>query len=73
MPVLKPGTPEYGAQTRLRNAAQRALKVYPGPVGELISRELDAYAEFSFLWCDGRIARRMSAVLADVEGRPVPG
>lgn len=59
-------------QARIRTAAQRAPKVYPGPVGELLRVELHAYADFSFLWCDGAATRRMTAVVDDVLGRPVP-
>ena len=33
-------------QTRLRAAAFRARHVYPGPVGELIARELLSWDEF---------------------------
>jgi hypothetical protein len=59
-------------QSRIRNAAHRAKKVYPGPAGEVLARELDAYADFSFLWCDGSTTRRMGALVDDVLGRPVP-
>lgn len=31
---------------RYRTAALRARRAYPGPVGELMSRELNAYADF---------------------------
>jgi hypothetical protein len=33
---------------RMRAAAFRATRVYPGPVGELISRELLAWEEFGY-------------------------
>jgi hypothetical protein len=33
---------------RCRSAAFRATRVYPGPVGELISRELLAYEDFGY-------------------------
>jgi hypothetical protein len=33
-------------RARYRAAAEYALRRYPGPVGELIHRELSAYAEF---------------------------
>jgi hypothetical protein len=59
-------------QRRIRNAAHRAKKVYPGPVGELLGQELNAYADFSFLWCDGRVTNRMNAIVDEVLGRPVP-
>ena len=67
--LIKAGTPEWITQTRIRNAAKRAPEAYPGPVGELLARELDAWAELSFLWCDARVGRRMAAVVEDVLGR----
>jgi hypothetical protein len=33
---------------RLRAAALRATQVYPGPVGELLSRELLSWEEFGY-------------------------
>jgi hypothetical protein len=50
---------------RFRAAAVRARRVYPGPIGELVYRELDAYAEFGHrLGGDGLILRIAAAVLA---------
>ena len=57
---------------RITRAAQRALLVYPGPVGRLISDELFAYADFSFLWVSGSTTRRINGVVEDVLGRAVP-
>lgn len=34
---------------RLRAAAFRATRVYPGPVGELVCRELLAFEEFGYI------------------------
>jgi hypothetical protein len=59
-------------QRRIRNAAHRAKLVYPGPVGELLRVELDAYADLQWLWCDGRVTNRMNAIVDEVLGRPVP-
>jgi hypothetical protein len=59
-------------QARIRRAAQRAVRVYPGPVGLMLRRELDAYAEFTFLWHDGPRTTVMNGVVDDVLGRPVP-
>jgi len=66
VPTFKAGTQEWSKQTRIRNAAKRAPEVYPGPVGELLAHELDAWAELAFLWVDGRSGRRMAAVVEDV-------
>lgn len=35
-------------KTRLRAAAFRVTKLYPGPVGELLSRELLTWEEFGY-------------------------
>lgn len=39
---------EHHETSRLRAAAHRGKKLYPGPVGLLIERELMGYEEFGF-------------------------
>jgi hypothetical protein len=39
---------DHHERMRLRAAAFRATKVYPGPVGELLSRELLSWEEFGY-------------------------
>ncbi|ALE72135.1 hypothetical protein Ae168Ps1_2591c [Pseudonocardia sp. Ae168_Ps1] len=39
---------EHHEKMRMRAAAFRATRVYPGPVGELISRELLAWEDFGY-------------------------
>ena len=39
---------DHGERMRLRAAAQRATQVYPGSVGELLSRELLSWEEFGY-------------------------
>ncbi|GAA4875527.1 hypothetical protein [Actinomycetospora straminea] len=52
-------------RSRFRAAAWHARRIYPGPLGELVSRELSAYAEFGYrLSNDGLIPRLATAVLA---------
>jgi hypothetical protein len=52
-------------RSRFRAAALHARRVYPGPIGELVFRELSAYAEFGYrLSSDGLIPRLATAVLA---------
>lgn len=41
-------TLDQESRARLRSAAHRATRVYPGPVGELLERELRTWAEFGF-------------------------
>lgn len=40
------GYMEQPERARIRAAARHARRVYPGPVGELVHRELNAYADF---------------------------
>ena len=48
-----------------RTAAGRARRIYPGPIGELVFRELSAYVEFGYrLGNEGLIPRLADAVLA---------
>ena len=39
---------DHGERMRIRAAALRATQVYPGPVGELLSRELLSWEEFGY-------------------------
>ncbi len=41
-------TMDHHERMRLRAAAFRATRVYPGPVGELLSRELLSWEEFGY-------------------------
>lgn len=52
-------------KARLRAAARHALAIYPGPVGELLARELNAYADFGRgLAGDALIPRLAAEILA---------
>ena len=56
---------QFHESARLRAAALHARRVYPGPLGELVSRELTAYADFGYrLSNDGLMSRLATAVLA---------
>lgn len=44
---------------RIRAAAFRAKNLYPGPVGELINRELLTWEEFGFRVGDHSLVRRL--------------
>ncbi|MFP5019756.1 hypothetical protein [Pseudonocardia phyllosphaerae] len=39
---------EHHEKMRIRAAAFRATRVYPGPVGELVSRELLSWEDFGY-------------------------
>jgi len=38
----------YNERAKLRGAANRARRLYPGPVGEILYRELVAWEEFGY-------------------------
>jgi hypothetical protein len=44
----RPDPIERSERMRIRGAAYRATKVYPGPVGELLCRELMTWEEFGY-------------------------
>ena len=39
---------EHHEKMRMRAAAFRALKLFPGPIGELLSREILTWEEFGY-------------------------
>ena len=52
-------------KARIRAAARQARRIYPGDVGELVSRELIAYAEFGIRFSvDSLIPRLATQILA---------
>ena len=60
---------DHHERMRLRAAAFRALKVYPGPVGQLLSAELLSWEDFGY-----RLGSKslVMSIVADVMARPVP-
>lgn len=67
-------------KSRIRAAARHARRVYPGDVGELLYRELSAYAEFGIRFSvDALIPRLATQILAassaddpEIDRRPPP-
>jgi hypothetical protein len=45
---MDPAPMDHHEKMRLRAAAFRATRLYPGPVGELLSRELLTWEEFGY-------------------------
>jgi hypothetical protein len=45
---MDPAPMDHDEKMRLRAAAFRATRLYPGPVGELLSRELLTWEEFGY-------------------------
>lgn len=50
---------------QLCEARRRATEMYPGPVGDLVARDLDAVAEFGFRFARGTLYRRLVDHLLD--------
>lgn len=56
---------------RIRAAAFRATRLYPGPVGELLSRELFSWEEFGYrLGGAGLVMRLVDEISKAPVGRP---
>jgi len=79
-PLASPAVPsdapprlDHHERMRLRAAAFQARRVYPGPVGELVSRELLDFEGFGFrLGGQGPINRLVAAVMAAEIPTPAP-
>jgi hypothetical protein len=61
-------TPDMRA-ARLRAAARRVVHLHPGPVGELLARELCVYADFGHRFGPDGVLDRLAA---DVLGADAP-
>lgn len=71
-PPVRGDAPEMppSERSRYRAAARHARRLYPGPLGELVFRELTAYADFGYrLDNDGLLPRLTTTLLAT---RPDP-
>lgn len=53
----------FREQGRYRAAAVHARRVIPGPLGELVHRELQAYAEFGHRFGDDALIQRLAAAV----------
>ena len=50
---------DHHEKMRLRAAAFRVTRLYPGPVGELLSRELLTWEEFGYRLGGGQLVMRL--------------
>lgn len=57
---------------RVRRAARQAGATYPGPVGEILARELRAYADFGYRFGDDSLLDQVTAELLDPPGLTTP-
>jgi hypothetical protein len=61
---MDPAPMDHHEKMRVRAAAFRATRLYPGPVGELLSRELLTWEEFGYrLGGDQLVMRLVDHVL----------
>jgi hypothetical protein len=65
-----PRTMTLPERNELIRAANRARIVYPGAVGELIHRELEAAQNFGYLLVNGSLLRRLVAQVMEADGPP---
>ena len=57
--MTSPVPMDHHEKMRLRAAAFRATRLYPGPVGELVSRELLTWEEFGYRLGGGQLVMRL--------------
>lgn len=68
-PSIAPSRLDSHEKLRIRTAAYRATRLYPGPVGQMICRELLAWEEFGY-----RLARDklIAQLIDDIMKTPSP-
>lgn len=68
---MEPAPMDHHEKMRIRAAAFRATRIYPGPVGELVSRELLSWEDFGYRLGGNRLIMDLvEHVLKDSETRP---
>ena len=70
--INPPRRMEANEKLRLRSAAHKALKLYPGPVGELISREILVWEDFGYRIGGGGGHALIGAVVDHIMKTPLP-
>jgi len=54
---------EQQERGRYRTAALHGRRIYPGPLGELVYRELTAYADFGYRFTDDGLIPQLAAAI----------
>jgi len=54
---------EQHERARYRIAALHGRRIYPGPLGELVYRELTAYADFGYRFTDDGLIPQLAAAI----------
>ncbi len=70
MDTIRPGRGRLALheQGRIRAAAQQAMRSYPGPIGELVARELRAHADFGYRFASDSLLPRLAAEILRAGG-----
>lgn len=72
-PTVAPDRMDHHERMKIRAAAFRATRVYPGPVGELVSKDLLDWENYGWrIGGHGLIARLVAAVMAAELPIPAP-
>jgi hypothetical protein len=71
VPTDAPARMEQQERMQLRAAAFRATRVFPGPVGELVSKDLLAFEDFGYVLGGHGLVARLVAAVMDAE-LPIP-
>lgn len=58
---------KFAEQTAMRSAALRARRMYPGGIGELLYRELLAYADFGHRFARDALLPELAAEILSAE------
>ena len=66
-PTVSIGAIDGGKKTEIGKAAVKAGKLYPGPVGELVTRELNDYSKFGFRFDMTAFSERLLQHVLDAE------
>ena len=61
---------DFADAARYRAAAHRARRLLPGPLGELVQRELTAYADFGYRLSTDHLIDRLAAQILTAEPPP---
>lgn len=75
LPPIKVDPPvalDHYEKMQIRQAAFKATRIFPGPIGEVLSREILTWEEFGYRFGSGSLMRRLIAeILKAPESSPV--
>lgn len=65
IPFDRPAALTSAEKMRLREAARRATQLYPGSIGQVLSRELTTWEDFGFRICGHSLVWKLVGQLLD--------